>query len=223
MAKIIPAILPSNFEDLREHLRLVREHVSRVQIDIVDGYFAPSKTWPFNRSDAQFEKLLDQEEGLPFWQDLDFEIDMMVEKPERFIDDWIRAGATALIIHHRSTEIFDDILKEAREREVEIGLAVRPSMEDSEWHPLVPQVDFVQLMGNDRIGEQGVALDDERVYPQIARVKEAYPDVTLGIDIGVSRETAPRLVEAGVSRLASGSGVFQATDIKEAITYFKSL
>ena len=223
MATLIPAILPESFEDLSECLERVYQYVERVQVDIIDGHFAPSRTWPFNTNDTRFEKLLDQEEGLPFWQELDFEIDMMVQKPERFIDDWIRIGSKALIIHHGSTDIFEDIVKEAHERDVEIGLAVRPSLEDSEWHPLVKRVDFIQLMGNDRIGQQGVSLDVDRVYPQIERLKKAFPDVTLGIDIGVTRENAPRLVEAGVTRLASGSALFNADSIKEIIAYFHSL
>jgi ribulose-phosphate 3-epimerase len=223
MATIIPAPIPESFNDLYAQVERIHELVERVQIDISDGKFTPTRTWPFNKADIHFEKLLDEEEGLPFWQDIDFEIDMMVEKPEQYIDDWIRVGATALIIHHGSTSVFEAIAQEAHERGVEIGLAVRPSMEDTEWHPLVSHADFVQLMGNDKLGEHGVVLDEEKIYPQIERLKKIYPDVILGVDIGVTRDTAVDLVKAGVTRLAVWSALFRAQDIQEAVAYFKNI
>ena len=73
--QIIPAIIPENFEHMKRELNLVKDFVPRVQIDITDGIFAPTNTWPFNEGDSYFEKILKQEEGMPFWKDLNFEMD----------------------------------------------------------------------------------------------------------------------------------------------------
>ena len=81
MIEIIPAILPKNYEDLKNKIALVRGIVPVVQIDICDGIFVPSKTWPFSTGGAEdynFHRILNEEEGMPFWEDIDFEFDLMV-------------------------------------------------------------------------------------------------------------------------------------------------
>jgi len=222
MTQIIPAIIPKSFENLvNEMSRVVRE-VDSVQIDIVDGKFTKPESWPFNESDDRFGGMLESEEGLPHYDFLELEIDMMIEKPELAVDDWLRLGAKALIIHHGSTEIFSDIVAEAHEREVKVGLAVRPSQSFKEWQHLVPDVDFVQCMGNDTLGSHGVELD-EKVFSHIANICDTFGNVTIAVDIGVNRDTAPRLVAAGVSKLVAGSAIFAEDDINEAISFFKKL
>ena len=81
MIDIIPAILPKNYEDLKNKIALVRGIVSVVQIDICDGIFVPSKSWPFTTGgfdDDNFFKIINEQEGMPFWEDVDFELDLMV-------------------------------------------------------------------------------------------------------------------------------------------------
>ena len=81
MIEIIPAILPKDYEDLKNKIALVRGVAPLVQIDICDGVFVPSKTWPFSTGgadDFNFHRILNEEEGMPFWEDIDFELDLLV-------------------------------------------------------------------------------------------------------------------------------------------------
>jgi ribulose-phosphate 3-epimerase len=77
-------------------------------------------------------------------------------------------------------------------------------------------------MGNDTLGHHGVELD-EKVLERIKILREKYPDLPIAIDIGVDQETAPALVEAGVTKLVSGSAIFNTDDIIDTVERFRNL
>ena len=80
MSEIIPAILEKDFRD-KNKLTSLRGQTKCVHIDICDGVAVPSQSWPFSSDgleDFDFRKIINEEEGMPFWQDFDFEFDLMV-------------------------------------------------------------------------------------------------------------------------------------------------
>lgn len=223
MIQIIPSPIPQDFADLSAHLSKVKELVSRVQIDVLDGRYAPPVSWPYNGKDKDiWSKITSQEEALPFWELLEFEIDLMVETPEGKIDDWISAGAGTLIVHVESTGHIADIIERAKTRGAEIALALKPKTSIDVLAPWIDQIAFVQLMGNDQIGQHGVALDPS-VVGKIQDMRERYPGVTIGIDIGVNEKTIPALFQAGATRFASYSAVYKGLDIAENIKNLEAL
>jgi len=231
MIEVVPAIIPENFKHLCGEVEKVVPFVSRVQVDVMDGKFAPTTTWPYNgRDELTFEKLVKKEETLPHVKSLIYELDMLVEKPEEHIDKWMAAGIKSLIIHIESTNELQSIIERAKEKYVEVGIALNPSTRVELLDPWIDQVDsadspqvaFVQFMGNDKIGYHGVSLDSF-VLPHITRLRKKHPALIISIDIGVTEETAPILVEAGVSRLVSGSAIFNSENIEETIKTFQSL
>ena len=224
MVQVVPAILPEGFNDLEAHVARVKGLVTRVQIDIANKTYAPSKTWPYTH-DEHFEQLVNQYEGWPFWEDVSFELDMLIRRPEDYLSDWISTGVSAVIIHIESTKNYSQILKNIRTAGIELGWALKPSTPNEELFKLIEthgESDFVQCMGSDDIGYHGVELD-EVVYEKVTEIRARYPELPIAVDIGVNRVTAPKLVDAGVTKLVSGSGVFEAADIKEAIDYFQQL
>ncbi len=222
--EIIPAIMPENYEDLREKLSQVSHSVKTVQIDVMDGRFVSSRSWPYNRQpDPDFEKVLHEEEGLPFWERLNFEIDLMVDNPSREASKWILAGATRLAIHLESQkENLKVALEEIKNGGVEVGLAMDMKTPVEELWPFLDCVDFVQLMGIKNIGYQGEPFDGE-VVGRIKSVKERSPSTIVSVDGGVSLETAPAILAAGAERLVIGSAIFDSADVEGAIHDFQSL
>lgn len=218
MIEVIPAIIPEDYQLMRAEMEQVKGHVPIVQIDIIDGQFAPDATWPYADSPeaAYFDEIVDQKRGFPLWKDLQFEIDLMVSNPENVLDDWIATGASAIIIHADSTDKLDEVFDHLAEKGVGIGLALKPSNSNELLDECVDQIDFLQLMGSDEIGYHGVELDP-LVYQKLADIRESYPDLSIGVDIGVTFETAPQLIQAGATRLVSGSTIFGAEDIGSAI------
>lgn len=213
MVEIIPAIIPENLEDLREKADRVRAYVSTVQVDIMDGEFTPVASWPYNNLE-QFEDLV--KKGEPLLSGISYELDMMIEKPEEVVNQWIKLGARAVIIHIDSTEALDDIISRAKEKSVDVGIALRPYTDNEVLERWIPDINFVQFMGNQRIGYHGVKLD-ENVIRKIRDIREKHKDLIISIDIGVNFETAPKLIEAGANKLVSGSTIFNANNIKDAI------
>src|SRR3989344_2372232 len=156
MTEIIPAIIPQNLNLVRDRMSKVLGLVKKVQIDIMDGNYTTTKTWPFNGN--QFEEIrqiVSGEENFPY------------------IDDFI-------------LEFF------------------------------LPEADFIQFMGNDRVGHSGVDLD-KYVLEKIKNFHKRHPSIEIQIDIGVAEETIPKLKDAGVDYFVSGSSIFNTNNPKEAI------
>lgn len=239
MTEIIPAILPEDIDDLREKLSLVSGIVPLAQIDVCDGKLTPTKTWPYRKGvDETFLRIVAQEEGFPFWDNIDFEADLMVKHPENIVDSWIAAGAKRIIIHIESTP---DPLSLARKIKqeygfsgessygVQIGIALNVETPNEEVYELlgdtddegVSTADFVQFMGIENIGYQGEPFD-ERVIEKIADLREVFPDIIISVDGGVSLDNAAELIEAGASRLVSGSAIFESGDIAGTIEMFQN-
>lgn len=235
MIEIIPAIMPKSFHDLADKADLVRSFVPLAQIDIMDGKFVKSKSWPYMESASpsgeHFERLVSQEELLPFFDEIDYELDLMIDEPEKHIFEWLPLGASRLIFHIeaiRDIELFfaHDIWKEgAREiggqKVIEIGLAINAGTPIEEIIPHVGKIDLVQCMGIEKIGYQGQPFD-ERVLEMINQLRTLAPNLPISVDGGVNIETAPLLRAAGATRLVSGSAVFGAEDIPEAIEALKT-
>lgn len=224
MATIVPAILPEDFDDLESHMARVKGLVERVQIDIANSTYAPTTTWPFSLGD-HFTELVKEDEGLPFWRELDVELDMLVMKPEQHLDDWLHVGISGAVIHIESTADYGHITEQLREQNVELGWGIVPNTSNDVLFKLIEEFgepDFVQVMGNDRIGYHGVELDP-RVYDKVSMIRDRFNDLPIAVDIGVDKDTAPRLVERGVTKLVSGSAIFDSSDVDEAISYFESL
>jgi ribulose-phosphate 3-epimerase len=239
MAEIIPAILPRNHEDLKNKIALVRGLVPLAQVDICDGVFVKSITWPFlGRGDSgpflennfyqHFERILNEEEGMPFWEDIEFELDLMVANAVENFDIYTKLGPKRIVFHIGAVgdlEEFQHFLEgiDTYIRDViQIGVAISPDKSMEQIFPLVNSIDFVQVMGISREGVQGSDFD-ERCLEHIKTLKEKFPDVIVSVDGSVNFETAPRLINAGADRLVIGSAIFNTDDIIDTIERFKNL
>jgi ribulose-phosphate 3-epimerase len=223
MAEIIPSIIPQDLNIVREKLGKVLGLVKKVQIDIVDGKYAPVKTWPFvDKYSDDLMKFARGEEKFPYIDDFILEIDMMVFHPIEYLNDFISLGVKSFVIHIDSTDHIKECLDTIKSLGCEVGLGVKPSVGVDLLRPFLLQVDFIQFMGNDKIGHNGIELDNS-VINKIKYFHEKHPSTTIQVDIGVNEETIPKLKEVGVSRFVSSSSIFNAPNIKEEILKLKNL
>ncbi|MGB8815938.1 MAG: hypothetical protein WCC74_01710 [Minisyncoccia bacterium] len=229
MTEIIPAILPEDIEEIREKMSLVNGLVNLVQVDVCDGKFVPSKSWPYvNDNEGNFEKIVGEEEGFPFWDSIDIEVDLMVENPEEATRKWINAGAKRLVLHIESSGDIRGLLEKLRDEYgysgdnslgIDIGLALDVKTPNEAVYEFIGLrangkylVDFVQFMGIDQIGFQGQTFD-EKVLEKIRSLRNDFPEMIISVDGGVTLENAYDIVEAGANRLISGSTIFGSEDI----------
>ena len=237
MTDVIPAILPTDFDDLREHLALVRGAAPTVQIDVTDGQYIPDASWPYESdSSGVFERIKREEDALPFWQEFDFELDMMVHHAERDLPAWLAAGIRRVVVHAASETDIQDVLRQARElsREkdsilyTEVGVALKTTGPIEHITPYLDgeegadTIDFVQCMGIERIGYQGEEFD-ERVLDQLEALRARYPRLPLSVDGSVNLDTAPMLVDSGATRLIAGSAIFESEHTSEVIEQLKEV
>lgn len=233
MAEIIPAILAKNFDELDEALSLIRGAATEVQIDICDGSFVSSKSWPFNaplgKADENFEAIVSQKEGMPFWQDFDFEFDMMVKNPLQKIADFVALGGGKIIVHLDSADDSEikKILDEyggddIKEFGVEIGLGISATTDMKRAEKFIPQAAFVQCMGIKKIGFQGQKFD-EGAIERVKVLRKKFPELIISVDGGVSVENIRALVDAGADNLIVGSAIWESETPGETIKHFQSL
>lgn len=231
MVEIIPSILSKSYEDLKNKIALFRGVVPVVQIDICDGIFVKNTTWPFESKsslDKHFQAILNEKEGMPFWEDIDFELDLLVSDAISNFDVYTKLGPKKIIFHVEAVSDMNN-LKDFIEGidvyvrdNMEIGIGLNPSTPLEQIFPLISCVDFVQFMGNDKIGYQGVSLN-EKVYEKIKTLREKYPDLPIAVDIGVNMDTALKLIDAGATKLVIGSAILNSQDIIGTIEEFKNL
>lgn len=223
MNDIIPAIIPTNLGILREQFGKVLHLVKKVQVDILDGRYTPTKSWPFRES--QFDEFLEmtREEGkFPYIDQFEVQIDMLLLHPIEYLGDFISIGAKSFIFHIDSTDHLKECIETAKSASCKVGLGVKPSGNIQIVEDFLFKVDFVQFMGNDKVGYNGVSLDPE-VLKKIADFHARHPSIPLQIDIGVSEESIPKLRIAGISSFVSSSSIFNSGDPRAALKKLREI
>lgn len=219
--EIIPAILPMTFSELEDDAALVKGFVKTIQVDVCDGQFVPNATWPYRKHDDSFERLIKEEIGMPAWQDLNYEFDLMVNDPIEVVEEWVRAGATRIILHAEAKGDLDAAM-EALLGRVEIGLALAEETPISAIGRYREKISSVQLMGIEKVGFQHQAFDD-RVIGRVREARLKYPGLPISVDGGVSLDNAQALINGGADRLVIGSAIFGADNPLDAVEKFKQL
>lgn len=215
MPIVLPAIIAESAEEIREKVDAVRGLVDWVQVDIVDGEFAPATSWPFTGGDpAELQDIA---------LDMNIELHLMTKKPERMIESWLESGAKRILLHYESTPNIDELLMIIDgSNGVDAGIALLMDTPIEAAYPFLDRIRHVQLMSIAEIGSYGNPFD-EGVLEKIATLRGAYPDVTIAVDGGVTLETAPQLVAAGADALVAGSAIWKSGDIAMAIDALKSI
>ncbi len=239
MAEIIPAILEKNFNEIKNKLTFLRERAKCVQIDFCDGRYVPSQTWPFATggfNDYDFVKILNEEEGMPFWQEFDFEFDLMVEQAIENFELYLKLGPKRVIFHlkgEKNIKEFEHFLEGldmyVRDN-VEIGIAIYPNDDistalkfaNSYASRFSNKVDFIQCMGIDKVGFQNQKFN-EKVLENIKFLKDNVPGIVLSVDGGVNIKNVEELIKAGVDRIAIGSAIWKSGDPIGALQDFQNL
>ncbi|MBI3305873.1 hypothetical protein HYZ82_01915 [Candidatus Nomurabacteria bacterium] len=231
MAEIIPAILEKNFNEIKNKLMALRENTKCVHIDLCDGIAVPSQSWPFTSGgleDFDFRKIMNEEEGMPYWQEFDFEFDLMVADAVENFDLYMKLGPKRIIFHPDlggDTEEFVNFLEGLDmyiRDNVQIGLAFKPIDDLAVVSKISHKVDFLHCMGSDKIGFQGKSFSP-KALENIKILKKNLPGIVISVDIGVNLENAEAILDAGADRLTVGSAIWRAPNPIGTLQSFQSL
>lgn len=215
---ITPSIPARSVGDIEALAHVLDGLADMIQVDMVDGDFAPFVSWPFTEHDPHAAL-----SGLaPLARRIAIEVDCMIMHPEAYLDEFIALGARSVVIHKGSTEQYEHIVSRLHDVGIVVGIAVTNDGADDTFFDLVPVFDFVQVMGIVHVGVQGQPFD-ERVLAVITALRTRWPDLPVSVDGAVNEETLPRLRRAGATRFAPGSAIVRAADPAAAFTRLRAL
>ncbi len=233
MKDITPAILEKNYNEIKNKITTLRARTKFIHLDFCDGLAVQNQTWPFASGgfeDHDFSRIYNEEDGLPFWDEIDFEFDLMVEQAVENFDIYMKLGPRRVIFHlmtQTNIEEFENFIESLdiyTRDTVEIGLAFRPSDDLDIVARLSHKFDFLHVMGSDKVGFQGEGVHfTDQALRNIKFLRETLPGIVMSVDIGVNTENAEEILSAGADRLTVGSGIWKSGDPLGTLETLKSL
>ena len=215
---LVPSLPAASYEDLTRLMTALEGTAAGIQIDMVDGTFAPSVSWPFTEA-APGNAILSLS---AYAKRFVLEADCMCVEPEQYLDILVQAGFARIVIHMESTDVYSRIIEHKNEHGYMLGFAILNDTPLQLLSPYVEDIDFVQVMGIREIGKQGEPFD-ERTLDTVKRLREMYPQLEIAIDGSVNTATLPLLKAAGANRFAPGSAIAKAEDPKRAYEQLLSM
>jgi len=204
--KIAASILAADFSCLSEEIKKVElAGADMLHIDVMDGHFVPNIT-----IGPVVVKYIKKHTKLPL------DVHLMIEKPEKFIEDFLKAGSDMITVHIEtiSKSKLRTMNQELRTKGVKLGVSLNPATPLSKIKGILNLVDFVLIMSVNP-GFSGQAFIPE-VVSKIKKLRSIYAG-DIAVDGGINDETAAGVIKAGANILAAGSYVFGAKDAKRAI------
>ncbi|MDO8579210.1 MAG: ribulose-phosphate 3-epimerase [Dehalococcoidales bacterium] len=206
--RIVPAILTSDAKALRTMVSQVQEFAPYVQFDFMDGHFVPS----VSVSDKDLA-------GIPI--KFKWEAHLMVVNPAASFAAFKNLGARRVTFHIEATDSPDDVIRQARQLGLEVGLAANPDTPVSSLLPFVGKVDTFLFM-TVFPGFYGAKFQAQ-VLKKIAEFRREYPTFHIGVDGGIKRENVALLARAGVNDICVGSAIFLQSSPAECFYSLQSL
>jgi ribulose-phosphate 3-epimerase len=201
--RVAPSILSADFARLAEQVRVVMDAGARViHVDVMDGHFVPPITIGPNVVGALRDALPD---------DAYLDCHLMIERPERQIDEFLRAGADGITIHVEATPHLHRVLAQIREGDCRAGLACNPGTPVA-WHETLAGAYDLALIMTVNPGWGGQAFLPgmlDKVRSLRARLGT---EAVIEVDGGVDADTARTCVQAGAGWLVAGSAIFGSAD-----------
>jgi len=204
--KIAPSILSADFTCLGREIKKVElAGADMLHIDVMDGHFVPNIT-----IGPVVVKYIRRVTKLPL------DVHLMIENPEKFIDDFVRAGSDMITVHIEAINAKRYMLyaKRLKSKGIKVGISLNPATPLSKIKPLLDIVDFVLIMSVNP-GFSGQAFIPE-VLPKIKELRSIFGG-DISVDGGVNDKVAGSIIKAGANILAAGSYIFGAMNTKLAI------
>lgn len=202
--QLAPSILSADFTRLGEDIRRVMDEGVRViHVDVMDGHFVPNITIGPVVVEGVSE-LVHEAGGV-------LDVHLMIENPERYIDDFARAGSDWICVHVEACTHLNMTLSRIREAGCSAGVSLNPATPIAALQEVTGDIDFA-LMMTVNPGFSGQKFIPT-VLPKIKRARQLLPDgVGLEVDGGVAPDTIEAALETGANLFVAGSAVFGAPD-----------
>jgi ribulose-phosphate 3-epimerase len=206
--RVAPSILSANFARLREQVGEVLDAGARIiHVDVMDGHFVP----PITVGPLVLAALREQVDALGAMLD----VHLMVERPERHVADFVKAGADSITFHAEATPHVAYTADLLRQSGAGVGVAINPGTPVGALAEVVELLDMALCMTvNPGWGGQPFIAHSPQKIERVRAIVGA--DVAVEVDGGIGPDTAPRCRQAGASVFVAGSAIFGSKDPGEA-------
>ncbi|HUT66068.1 MAG TPA: ribulose-phosphate 3-epimerase [Spirochaetota bacterium] len=215
MKLIAPSILSCDFEKLGDEVKAVgKAGADWVHVDVMDGHFVPNIT---------FGPLI--VEACRRATSLPLDVHLMVEHPDRYIEQFVKAGASSISVHEETCVHLNRTVTAIRELGVSPGVVLNPTtpLASLEW--ILEYVDYVLILSvNPGFGGQSFIPNSiDRIRALRKTIDERGLSVLIEVDGGVNEKTIEEISLAGTDVFVAGSAIFGSRDYKKTIDSFRRL
>ena len=208
---ISPSVLAADFSKLGEEIQLVSEKgADLIHLDVMDGHFVPNLSFG-----------ADVIKGIRGFSNLPFDVHLMIENPEHYVDAYVEAGANFITVHPEATPHIHSVLQKIHKAGVKTGIALNPGTPIEALENVIDIIDLILVMTvNPGFGGQSFLSSQ---LPKISKIRTIIDDgghsIDLSVDGGINPITAKLAIDAGADILVAGTSIFKAGDE----TYSKSI
>lgn len=208
---ISPSVLAADFSKLGEEIQLVSEEgADLIHLDVMDGHFVPNLSFG-----------ADVIKGIRGFSNLPFDVHLMIENPEHYVDAYVEAGANFITVHPEATPHIHSVLQKIHKAGVKTGIALNPGTPIEALENVIDIIDLILVMTvNPGFGGQSFLSSQ---LPKISKIRTIIDDgghsIDLSVDGGINPITAKLAIDAGANILVAGTSIFKAGDE----TYSKSI
>ena len=198
---IAPSLLAANFFDLSSQMKLLKEgNIEILHLDVMDGMFVPSISFGMPVISSLRKSV-----------DFFFDVHMMVENPERYIEDFYKSGANGITIHFEACKHIDRTISQIKSFGLRSGISINPATPVSFLQNILSEVDMVLIMSvNPGFGGQKFIPYSIDKIKELSKMRaERNQKLLIQVDGGVDVNNIKSLSDAGVDEFVAGSSVFK--------------